>query len=206
VSKALFQLSGGYDSAAAFLLAAPKYEAVATIFFDYGQPYARQEKAAADYLCKEFLGRYAHYKIHINASVYVPHATLEGKPDAYYPLRNFVFAASSASQALASGFDTVVVGSKTTELRPDDPYCFPDCTEDFYRVVGVAASLGSGEHIRFCSPLAEEDVDKPDVIKCLHDAYIDLQSLWSCYASGDEPCGVCYHCTELSKAREEAGV
>lgn len=193
----LCQLSGGYDSVAALILCRQNYEIVHTVFFDYGQLYARQEALAVEYVLSYFPD-----VVHHSHALDVPQV-MDGMVSAYIPLRNMVLGALSFSIAVSVGVSKIAVGNKTLQYRKDDPYCFKDCTRVFYDALGNAASQAS-ESGMLCveMPLIRDGkaLTKVQVLKIIVEAGIDLHKLWSCYGDGASPCGECFHCKELREA------
>lgn len=189
----LCQISGGIDSAAAMLELAAQPPIVGH-FVDYGQRYAPQEERAAHYLA-----RHVGFELRVSRLDLALRDT-SARPDAYIPSRNFVLLALSANLASALAADAVAVGSKTTIMRPDDPYCFPDCTTAFYDAAAKAMSEGGGPH-RLLRPVA--GWTKARAIQRLKDASVNLAQLWWCYLNGEEPCGQCHHCRDVASAIKE---
>lgn len=196
-SAVLCQLSGGYDSVAALILCQQQYEIVHTVFFDYGQPYARQEALAVEYVLTQVQDVEHH-----SHSINIPQ-TMNGMVSAYVPLRNMVLGALTFSIAASVSISKIAVGNKTLQYRKDDPYCFKDCTRAFYNALGNAASQASESgmmHVEM--PLIKDGkaLTKVQVLKIIVEAGMDLKKLWSCYEDGDSPCGKCFHCKELQEA------
>jgi 7-cyano-7-deazaguanine synthase in queuosine biosynthesis len=104
---------------------------------------------------------------------------------------------------LSIGYDTIAVGNKTLELRPGDPYCFNDCSREFYTELGKLATFASqGSNIDFIMPLIGPNgpLTKREVVEYVSAHGFDVRKLWSCYADRVRPCGECYHCAEIKAA------
>ena len=209
--KILSQLSGGYDSTAVLIKLLNEGHKVKGIFFNYSQKYYKQEKKSVDYIDKmlknnkNYLG-YTEIKVDMELS-----RNNDGSPSDYIPVRNFVLGAMSANYAIAKGFSVIAVGSKTINIRKNDPYSFADCSVDFYKsmtdVINIAAE--QGDYIEFIMPLIvskDKVLTKGEVVSIINDSVLEFQYLWSCYEDGDLPCGTCYHCLENKKAFKEAGI
>lgn len=211
--KILCHLSGGYDSVAAIIKLLDEGHEVAGVFFDLGQIYVKQERAAAQYVADycnvtygdKFLGFYDE-----KVPMY-QHRAADGSPSEYIPVRNMVFAAHSANMALSMGFEGVAHGSKTTQVRPDDPYSFSDCSVSFYQQVTQLVDFCSegGDSVKFFGPLITYDgydwvpMTKGAVVQIILDSGVDMNKLWTCYKDGEKACGECYHCVDAKKAFAE---
>lgn len=192
--KCLVQTSGGMDSAAALLLMNEAGWECVPIFYAYGQPYVQQERLAALELTKS-LGLPLHlYTISlcVKSTTAVPE---------YVPYRNLVLTAHSINAAAYFNCQSVVVGSKSVEVRTNDPYSFKDSSREFYTrlmtVVDFAWEPGS-PMINIIMPVA--GYSKLQIIHYLKARGIDLATLWSCYRDGPNPCGECHHCKEIAIA------
>jgi 7-cyano-7-deazaguanine synthase len=209
--KILSQLSGGYDSTAVMIKLLDEGHTVKGIFFNYGQKYYKQEKRALEYV-DSMLKDNPNYLGYVEIPVEMQLTrNNDGSPSDYIPVRNFVLGAMSANYAIAEGFSTIAVGSKTTEVRKDDPFSFADCSVSFYEHMTNVINLASepGDYIEFIMPLLKtksEALTKGEVVNIINDSILEFNDLWSCYEDGDLPCGVCYHCVENKKAFEEAGI
>lgn len=206
--KYLVQVSGGLDSAAALIWARDREYLTASgrpdvfgVFYDWGQPYAAMEWVAACQLC---------YQLNVGLLRFVLPMEVDSKfrvPE-YVPVRNFVLTAHSLSLAIARRVDKVVVGSKTASVRPGDPYSFQDSSKRFFdwmdQMSIMLSEPGQAVVPRIVMPLVGQN--KKDVIITLRKAGIDPDSLWTCYGSGPEPCGECYHCKQYVGAKVALGL
>lgn len=197
--RVLSQLSGGFDSTASTLYVAESGVEFSCVFFNINQVYLKQERKAVAYIDKFLVEKYPNYiglkEISCNLELGAP-----GEVDAYIPVRNMVLGSLSINYAIANGFNVIAVGNKTLEIREDDPYCFHDCSREFYTKMGDLGTFASqGKKIRFDMPLIQNGYSrtKRDVIQKIIDVKLDVKELWSCYADNAEPCGVCYHCQEV---------
>ena len=195
--KALVQVSGGLDSAAA-LLFANEVHICHAVLYNYGQPYWEAERQAAYHLTRRF-------KIPLDIiSIPVPQVTLEFAVKEYFPMRNLVLTAHSVSMAVSMGFDRVVVGSKTHTVRAGDPYSFRDSSYQFFDSFNETVGRGcepDAAPVQIWMPLV--GWSKRDVLYYLRQHNVDPDSLWTCYGPGPKPCGICYHCQEYQKAKAE---
>ncbi|KKN68000.1 hypothetical protein LCGC14_0455560 [marine sediment metagenome] len=208
MTTAVCELSGGYDSALSTLLALRKYDSVFGVFTNYGQVYAEQERASAEYLA-EWFTRYPSWRGLTRLKCTLSQALPDQSDSPYIPVRNLVLGTLSANFAQAHGANVVVVGSKTTEYRPDDPYCWYDCTTEFYEGMGALVSLAAeaGHEIRYEQSLIldGQPLTKAQVLEALIDEGIALIKLWNCYEAGERPCQKCFHCLDMRKTLEGMG-
>jgi len=211
----LAHLSGGFDSAASTLKVANTGVTFRTLLINLGQPYLLQERKAAEtfagWLSEKYPNYLGHHELKVDMAL-----SQQGQVSAYIPVRNLVIGAMSANFALATGCDTIAVGNKTLELRPEDPYCFNDCSLEFYTELGKLATFASqGQSVQFIMPLLDlvhdkwvEGVEikkrvpmsKREVVLYVQEQGYDVRRLWSCYESSIRPCGKCHHCAELINA------
>lgn len=213
--KTLVQISGGFDSLAAAILELRAGWECWGLFIDYGQPYVKHERAAAwevhKWLC-------AKYPLQWKSCTH-RHVDLEigstSEVKAYIPMRNMVITAMSVNAAAAIKCEAVTVGSKSALHRPDDKYSFCDSTSTFYMTMQNALREGREagmlpHSIRMPLVFADGEIKsshyadcwtKERVLKLIQDEGIPLDLLWNCYGAGPSPCGECYHCVELKKAK-----
>ncbi|MEO0248120.1 MAG: 7-cyano-7-deazaguanine synthase [candidate division WOR-3 bacterium] len=204
--KILTQLSGGLDSVAVLneLVKSGIYDTIYPVFFNYGQPYQKQELKAALYATRFYQDRtplVVRSLLEVDLPLQVA-STTEVKE--YVPMRNLALTAVSANIAASLGCSRIAVGSKSTKWRPEDPYSFKDSTFDFYAALEYAISVATepGETpIRVLMPCL--GWSKTQVVLSLMKAGIHLNKLWSCYRDQDHPCGECYHCKEIEKAMKD---
>lgn len=204
--KVLSQLSGGFDSSLSTILVAETGVEFATIFYDIGQEYLNQERSATNYVVDILYEKYPLYKGHYDVSLPIMLQHGDGDvPSEYIPVRNLVMAAHSANCALSINYNCVAVGSKTIEVRENDPYSFSDCSIEFFKkVTDLISFCSENKSVEFIMPLIEDMVPytKREVINMLR-PQLDITKLWSCYQNVDIHCGVCYHCVLLKEAGVE---
>lgn len=193
---AVVQLSGGVDSAAAATVAQAQYGLLVAHFVDYGQPYAAQEEQAS---------RYVHRALQLDAwvktTVNLPQTAPVGSVKEYVPIRNAVLGMLSASLAMAHGLRTVVVGSKTVQHRPGDPYSFRDCTVAFFAALAAAVQEGSEDRVGIAFEMPVSGWTKQAALTATVNAGLQPSRLWWCYTPGLVPCGHCEHCVSVAHAQ-----
>lgn len=192
--KVVAQLSGGLDSAVATALAATDFGAgnVAAVFYNYGQSYLEQERRAAREVASTLQVPFDEQRL----------PSL--KPDRdYFPLRNVVFAAHSASLAQQLGADFVYVGSKSAALRHNDPWSFADSAHGFFSKMNdaLAEAWSSSPDKVGAARIVQPLCGWSRAMTWQAAEELGLPPTWSCYVAADEPCGKCYHCREDAQAR-----
>lgn len=211
--KVVCELSGGFDSAAAAISSCGQYEEVYGYFIDYGQVYAEREREAARYM-SNFLTARCPDKWKGLREVQVDLSQQLSGQDAsnpYIPIRNLVLGTMSANYAQSIGARVIITGSKTVEYREDDPFCWWDCTSEFYAELGALVNLATeeGSEVTYRQILVRSDkipLTKVEVLEVLRGEDVDLRKLWNCYAGGVEPCRDCFHCTDMREQVASMGL
>jgi 7-cyano-7-deazaguanine synthase len=207
-------LSGGLDSATAAALALEAGYRVIGLSFDYGQRHRRELQAAAS--VASCLGLAEHLVISVNlaswggsaltdAAIPVPSAGVqEGViPSTYVPGRNTVFIALGLSLAEARGAEQLVLGVNAVDYSG-----YPDCRPDYLAAFQTLAELASkagreGQGTRLWAPLVEWS--KTRIVQEALRLGVPVETTWSCYSGGSQPCGVCDSCRIRDAALIEAG-
>ena len=207
-------LSGGLDSATAAALALEAGYRVIGLSFDYGQRHRRELQAAAS--VASCLGLAEHLVISVNlaswggsaltdAAIPVPSAGVqEGViPSTYVPGRNTVFIALGLSLAEARGAERLVLGVNAVDYSG-----YPDCRPDYLAAFQTLADLASkagreGQGTRLWAPLVEWS--KARIVREALRLRVPVESTWSCYSGGSQPCGVCDSCRIRDAALIDAG-
>ena len=207
-------LSGGLDSATAAALAIEAGYRVVGLSFDYGQRHRRELEAATAVAAA--LGLADHHNISVNlaswggsaltdAAIPVPSAGVqEGViPSTYVPGRNTVFIALGLSLAEALGAERLVLGVNAIDYSG-----YPDCRPDYLAAFQTLADLASkagreGQGAQLWAPLVEWS--KTRIVQEALRLGVPIAATWSCYAGGEQPCGVCDSCRIRDAALIEAG-
>ena len=206
-------LSGGLDSATAAALAIEAGQEVIGLSFDYGQRH-RKELAAANAIAKHLRIK-EHQTISINLASWggssltdlkqkIPSkGVIEGIiPTTYVPGRNTVFIAIGLSFAEARGANQLALG-----LNAMDYSGYPDCRPDYLKAYQLLANLGTkagreGKGTKLWAPLMH--LNKIEIVQEALRLKIPIESTWSCYCGGTNPCGVCDSCRIRNAALKEA--
>lgn len=215
--KRLFQISGGYDSAAALLLTVLQYpnDEVALLQVNYGQAYLPQELKAVEYLINRLQPLRNddwHYQF-VNCDMAAGEVSTVGQTVAehYVPVRNAVLGALSLNYAVAIGAKEIVVGMKRDFTPDPDPFFYRDSGGTFYAVMNALAStcveFRDFPAPRFVAPLNRNGnpMSKTDCMKLLIEHGIDPLELWSC-SSDSERCKKCHMCEGVIKALAPLGI
>lgn len=171
----LVLLSGGLDSALAWLIAKENGEKMHALWFDYGQAHAQAEFSA--------MTRFADK---VGAEFSIGKIQRLGKSDGVvFVGRNLLFIAHAIPVATQIGADKVWIGCNWTDSER-----FPDCRIDFLRAADDCASA-YGVHLM--RPLVKKT--KAQVISRLVELGFDPDDFWSCYNPvAGRPCGECLAC------------
>ena len=208
-------LSGGLDSATAAALAQEAGYRVIGLSFDYGQRH-RRELTAAERLARHF-GLSEHLRVAVNLAAWggssltdpaqpLPSDGVQPNviPSTYVPGRNTVFIALALSLAEARGAECIVLGVNAVDYS-GYPDCRPDYLDAFQHLANLASRAGRDGHApRLWAPLLA--MDKLTIVREAQRLAVPIATTWSCYAGGDEPCGICDSCRIRDRALREAGL
>jgi len=179
------------------------------VFINYGQVYAANEEKAVRYVVDYLKGYDGLHKLKVINTEMELKLNIPGVVSDYIPIRNLVLASLTANYAISIGCKTIAVGSKTAEVRPDDPWSFADCSIEFFKKFSDLVTFATEDKEPFWTimPLivGGKPLTKTEVIKVILDSGMDINKLWSCYTDNDVPCWECYHCLENIKSFEELG-
>ncbi len=212
--KTIALISGGLDSTTATALAIEAGYEVIGLSFDYGQRHQRELKAAKE--LASFLKLTEHHLIKVNLASWggssltnleqkLPTSGLEEGiiPSTYVPGRNTVFIALGLSLAEAKNANRIVLG-----INAMDYSGYPDCREDYLKAYQVLADLGSksgreGHGAKLWAPLI--NWNKVKIVEEALRLGIPIKRTWSCYAGGEQACGICDSCRIRDAALIKAG-
>jgi 7-cyano-7-deazaguanine synthase len=79
-----------------------------------------------------------------------------------------------------------------------DHTIYPDCRPDFILPMMQAVSASTDGRVGLRAPFM--DIDKTGILRRGLALGLDYSNTWSCYAGGDQPCGLCGACQERSEA------
>jgi len=156
--KAVIVFSGGQDSTTCLIHALPQYDEIHCITFDYGQRH-RAEIEVAQQLSKQ-LGVKVHKVLDTTLlnelaissltsnNIPIVRSTDNGVPDTFVPGRNILFLTLASIYAYQVGADTVITGISEAESSG-----YPDCGDEFVKVLNSALHLGMDYKLRIETPL-----------------------------------------------------
>ena len=200
-------LSGGLDSLVALAAARRDAHIALALTFDYGQPSARREAAAAAAIAGHYSARHEIVELPWyrellpdsfanDASVPEPEAPgAESARAVWVPGRNLVFLAIAAAWAERLGAAEVITGFNAEEAAT-----FPDNSRDFVEAAGGALKFSSAGSVGIWAPLA--GLDKRGIVKLGRELGAPLELSWSCYRGGGQPCGRCESCRRRAAAEK----
>lgn len=214
VANAAVLLSGGMDSTAALWWAKERYERVAALLFDYGQPNRDHELAAA-YRAAEDAGTHLNLRFALADTLPRGRGLLAGVRDhdeahqgispAFVPGRNLVMltiAAAHACVMFPNGNIDLVIGA-----CKEDAAGFPDCRAPTLAKLGEALRAGNARQIEVVAPWlnATKETILATVGTISPQALESVSRSWSCYRA-DGPCGACSACVLRVRAFAAAGI
>jgi len=181
--SAILLLSGGLDSTVLLADLIDRGWLVHGLLVDYGQPHVKEVERAEAH-AKRF--GILHTRLKIPA--------LGGMTggDWIVPNRNMILISLAVNLAIRSESDTVAIG-----CNGSDADNFPDCTSYFIANMKVA-TRASGTSVEVVAPYL--DLEKKQIVQKAKTFGISLESIWTCYRGGDQPCGTCGACTKLKEA------
>jgi 7-cyano-7-deazaguanine synthase len=204
-------LSGGLDSLVALAAAARKSKPVLALTFDYGQPAARREVAAARAIARHYRIRHEAIKLPWYGELLpasftgggrrVPEPRRLGPASAravWVPGRNHVFIAIAAAWAEKLGAGQVVTGFNAEEAA-----AFPDNSAGFVRAASAALTFSSLGRVKVAAPVAR--LDKRAIVRLGMRLAAPMHLSWSCYRGGRSHCGKCESCRRRAAALASFG-
>ena len=210
----LVVLSGGLDSTVCMALAEREASAPPlALTFDYSQRHRTELDRSAG-----VAGHYGaeHLVVHLDAAewggsaltdpaIEVPAGgSTDGIPLTYVPARNSIFLSVALGVAEARDLDAVWIGVNSVDFS-GYPDCRPEFIEAFRQVAVTGQRRGvEGRPVEIRTPLI--DATKSEIVRLGVATDAPLHLTWSCYRSGDRPCGDCDACLLRRRGFAEAGV
>ncbi len=212
-------LSSGLDSAVAFKMALDEWGVELALTFDYGQRSADKEVDCARRICERYGVRHEVIELPwledvtctalVNRGEKVPTPTeaelderlktLETAHAVWVPNRNGTFINVAGCFADAHNIEYIVCG-----FNAEEGATFPDNTPPFVEAINKSLYYSTENHGKVVAPVI--DLDKVQIIKKGISIGAPLDLSWSCYYSGDRPCGKCESCMRRARAFKRAGV
>ncbi|MFH1553017.1 MAG: 7-cyano-7-deazaguanine synthase QueC [Candidatus Omnitrophota bacterium] len=211
MKKAVVLLSGGMDSAVTLYIARRDYECHALIF-NYGQKASREltsagkiaEAAGAGMLFLNISLPWGGSAL-LDEAKPVPEGSISDTgtiPETYVPARNMIFLSFAVSYAEAIDAEAVFIGAHQLDFSN-----YPDCRSEFFASFSETVRCGTkkgiqGHGIKIVTPII--DKTKKEIVEIGMRLGVPFEDTWSCYRSGQAPCGTCESC--LLRTRAFAGV
>lgn len=200
MKKAIILLSGGLDSTTTLYYAKSKDFTCHALIFDYDQRHKREIKSAV-LIAKGAKVPYQILKIKLpwggssllDKKVKVPNSRSlkemsKDIPSTYVPARNTIFLSFALSFAEAVGAEAIFIGANAVDFSG-----YPDCRPSFYKAFHKMIKEGTkAGKIKIYTPLIK--MTKEEIVRLGRKLGAPLESTWSCYEGGEEPCMVCDSC------------
>jgi len=199
--RSVILLSSGLDSAVAFKHAYDRCSEILALTFDYGQRAAAKEIGHAIQICRKFdvpheaiklpwISRFGGALTNKTALPELAEHELDSRAaeksarQVWVPARNLVFLSIAAGYAEDRNYDSITVGFDLEEAAT-----FPDNTYEFVERFNRVLEYGTLSHPKIDAPLIH--LNKTEIVRLGIAIDAPLGLSWSCYESGDLPCGVC---------------
>ena len=216
--KAVILLSGGLDSSTVLYQAKADGCECYAISFDYKQRHRRELESARAIALSA--GVKAHQIVNFDLTLWGGSALTDNEielpsdrnlaemsqniPITYVPARNTIFLSFALAYAETLEADRIYIGVNALDYSG-----YPDCRLDYIQAMQEVFRLGTkqgreGEAINIVTPLIE--LKKTEIIQLGNQLGVPWEQTWSCYAGGENACGVCDSCRLRLVAFEELGL
>jgi 7-cyano-7-deazaguanine synthase len=213
-------LSSGLDSAVAFKMALDRWGVGLALTFDYGQRAADKEIERASSICERYGVRHRVIEVPwleevtctalVSRGERVPTPTeaeldeAEGRAKetaraVWVPNRNGAFINVAGCFA-----DALEIGNIVCGFNAEEGATFPDNRPEFVSAANQSLYYSTENHARVVAPVI--GLDKAGIIRKGIEVSAPLDLSWSCYFSGERPCGRCESCVRRARAFRRAGV
>ncbi|MEG4502199.1 7-cyano-7-deazaguanine synthase QueC [Microcoleus sp. F6_B4] len=216
--KAVILLSGGLDSSTVLYQAKADGCECYAISFDYKQRHRRELESARAIALSA--GVKAHQIVNFDLTLWGGSALTDNQmelprdrnlaemsqniPTTYVPARNTIFLSFALAYAETLEADRIYIGVNALDYSG-----YPDCRLDYIQAMQEVFRLGTkqgreGNAINIVTPLIE--LKKTEIIQLGNKLGVPWEQTWSCYAGGENACGVCDSCRLRLAAFEELGL
>ncbi len=216
--KAVILLSGGLDSSTVLYQAKADGCECYAISFDYKQRHRRELDSARAIALSA--GIKAHQIVNFDLTLWGGSALTDDRielpidrsltemsqniPITYVPARNTIFLSFALAYAETLQAERIYIGVNALDYSG-----YPDCRLDYIQAMQEVFRLGTkqgreGEAINIVTPLIE--LKKTEIIQLGNKLGVPWEQTWSCYAGGENACGVCDSCRLRLAAFEELGL
>jgi 7-cyano-7-deazaguanine synthase len=186
--------------------------------FDYQQRHRRELESALQ-ICRD-VGVIAHQVVKFDLTLWGGSALTDNSlelprdrsladmsqdiPITYVPARNTIFLSFALAYAETLNASRIYLGVNALDYSG-----YPDCRGDYLDAMQEVFRLGTkqgreGEPIEIIAPLLH--LKKTEIIELGNKLGVTWQKTWSCYAGGEEACGVCDSCRLRLAAFQELGL
>jgi 7-cyano-7-deazaguanine synthase len=204
--KAVILLSGGLDSSTVLYQARADGCECYAISFDYQQRHRRELQSAM--FVAQSVGVVQHQIVNFDLRLWGGSALTDEEialpqarsldemsqsiPVTYVPARNTIFLSFALGYAETIGAQRVYIGVNALDYSG-----YPDCRPDYIQAMQEVFRLGTkqgreGQPIDIIAPLI--NLKKTEIIQIGNQLGVPWELTWSCYAGGDQACGVCDSC------------
>lgn len=223
--KALVLNSGGCDSSVAVSIAVNRFgkENVSTVSCYYGSRHNKNELKRAGWIAKYY--RLKHYEFDLSSLYKYSNCSLlegssemppemsyaeqikmngTGKVSTYVPFRNGLLlsvVAALAQSIYPEDRCYVYYGAHSDDAAGD---AYADCSPEFAEAMNQAISIGTYGLVSVERPFV--NINKAQVVGWGLKLGTPFELTWSCYNSGEKPCGKCGTCIDRANAFKLNGV
>ena len=209
-NTALCVCSGGMDSTTAAAMVRSRGEDIVFCHFLYGCKAEQRERRAVEEIARHYQTKAFFVPIPWLRDLGGSSLTSDDKPIAdgnlgvetaheWVPARNLLLVAHAVALCERHGYGRIVLGTNEQEGE-----VFPDNEMEFIANLQKAVTIGSPVNIRLEAPL--DRMSKRDIVKIALALDVPLDKTWSCYRSGDSPCGTCGSCLQRRVAFLQLGL
>ncbi len=216
--KAVVLLSGGLDSSTVLYQAKADGCDCYALSFDYQQRHRRELESAQQIAQSARI--IEHQTVRFDLTLWGGSALTDDQmnlptdrslhemaaniPITYVPARNTIFLSFALAYAEAIAADRVYIGVNALDYSG-----YPDCRPDYIQAMAEVFRLGTkqgreGDPITIHAPLI--DLKKTEIIQLGNRLGVPWEKTWSCYAGGEQACGVCDACQLRLVAFKELGL
>lgn len=216
--KAVVLLSGGLDSVYNLYVAQQKWpEQVLALTLNYGQKAWLSEKKTVKSLCDHLkvpvqildissvfendpssLTSDIHHIPTAEVNIENEEASKNSARLVWVSNRNGVLLNVAACVAEKLGSSYIIPGFNAEEAAT-----FPDNSVEYIEKMNACLKLSTSNGVQI--QCFSQSMNKNEIAQGLIDLGGDLHNLWSCYFSGDQPCGECESCQRFHRAKKAIG-
>lgn len=209
--KVVVLVSGGMDSVAALYEAHREHEVVGALSFNYGSKHNHKEIPFAAWHCQKLGIPHRTIALDFIGQLFKSDLLQSGGaiPDGHYEQQNMkqtvVPFRNGIMLSIAGGYaESIRASGLVIAAHSGDHAIYPDCREDFMKVMSDAIRLGTYAAVEILRPFIHNT--KAEIARRGHELGLDFSRTWSCYKGGDIHCGTCGTCVERREAFELAGL